>query len=160
MQARKLLLFAAGAGSLVFAACGGAVSDPFGDGGTEAGDAACVGCQDGGACTGTPPSCFCGSPVCRAGQWTCSSCHDDCATQAANLDVLRGQLRACCPTCKSVQCANVAEDVCCPITVNQGDIAGFEALAKKYKAQCSPICPGAPCPPAPSNLCDPMGVCR
>src|SRR5262249_47466360 len=119
-----------------------------------------------GGCTGSF-SCFCGSPACVNGQWTCpQKCGDTCASLLAEIENERKALRSCCPNCKKLQCQNVAQDVCCQITVNQGDVAGFEATVAKYKKMCSPLCPGTPCPIAPSNTCDPdqgsqtMGYCR
>lgn len=147
-----------------FLGCGGTVIGPIGDGGGTDGTTG----QDGttGGCTGTPPSCFCGNPVCTNGQWGCTSCGNDCNALQMQLAAEQAKLQTCCPTCKSIQCQSTAQGVCCPITTNGGDASNFNQLVMKYKSQCKPVCPGAPCPPAPSGICDPSqmdpnaGHCR
>ena len=138
---------------LALSACGGAtVILPDSDGGGKDGSG---GGDGSGSCTGTF-TCFCGTPYCDNGTWKCpSNCGDPCATLLAQIDAARKTLRSCCPTCKSLQCQGKARDVCCEITVNGGDVAGFEALVTKYKNMCQPMCPGVPCPPVPSMICDP-----
>lgn len=143
-----LVVLAAGA---VAASCGGAVdSTLLGDGGGS--DSA--GNGDGGAKDGAADA-----PVADSGT--------ACAALLAQIDAERKALRACCPPCKSIQCNAVADDVCCPFTTNGSqDLKPFEALVGQYKIQCKPICPGAPCLPVPSGICDPsggdpsLGVCR
>ncbi len=144
--------------------CGGAVSSPVEDGGGTDGGG---GGADGGGCGTTPPNCFCGSPKCTNGQWACPrDCGDPCTQLRAQIETARKMLVSCCPTCKSVQCQGVAQDVCCEITTNGGDPSAFDALVKKYKYTCMPACPGIPCLPVPSGICDPdqgsqtMGHCR
>jgi hypothetical protein len=137
---------------LFFFACGGTVAGPLGDGGGTDGT---TGSDANSGCTGMPPSCFCGSPVCNNGTWGCTSCGNDCPSLEAQLAAERAKLQACCPTCKSIQCMGTTPDVCCPITTNGGDTTAFSALVMTYKAQCKPICPGAPCVPVPSGKCIP-----
>lgn len=140
----------------IVVACGGTISGPIGDGGGN--DGTTGGDGSGGGCSGTPPSCFCGSVICRNGQWGCTDCLTDCTSLNAQLMAERQKLQQCCPTCKSIQCMGTTPDVCCPITTNGGDTSTFQALVMKYKAQCMPVCPGAPCVPVPSGICDPTGM--
>jgi len=155
---RKALCFA------FVVACGGSVVGPIGDGGGGSDGQTSDGTT--GGCTGTPPSCFCGSPKCINGQWGCTDCGNDCNSLLQQINSEQAKLQTCCPTCKSLQCLGTAQGVCCVITINSGDKSNFEALVTKYKQQCKPVCPGIPCPPAPSMVCDPSqmdpnsGHCR
>lgn len=142
--------------SLVLMACGGSVIGPLGDGG-GGGDGTTGSDGSSGNCSGGPPNCLCGSPVCKNGSWGCSAC-DDCKSLEAQLSAERTKLQQCCPTCKSIQCMGSVPDVCCPITIHSGDTTTFSALVMKYKSQCMPICPGAPCQMVPSGICDPVGM--
>jgi hypothetical protein len=159
LDMRRLVFFA------WFIGCGGTVLGPIGDGGgtdgTTGGDGG-----GGGGCTGTPPSCFCGSPKCVNGQWGCTDCGNDCNALQMQIAVEQNKLSTCCPTCKSIQCQSVAQGPCCPFTTNGGDTSNLDALVMKYKANCKFACPAIPCPPAPSGICDPSqmdpnaGHCR
>jgi hypothetical protein len=79
----------------------------------------------------------------------------DCNALDAQLIAARKQILTCCPICQTPQCTHVTNDVCCPISTTATNVSAFEALVAQYVAQCHPTCPGAPCPPAPSNTCVP-----
>jgi hypothetical protein len=142
--------------------CGGAVADPFGDGGGSDGGG---GTEGGGGCM-TLIGCQCGMPTCVNGQWACPKCADPCAVLLEQIKAAKKELQSCCPSCKSVQCQGVAVDVCCEITTNGGDKSAFETLVKTYTNTCKPACPDIVCPMAPSGICDPdqgsqtIGRCR
>jgi hypothetical protein len=84
----------------------------------------------------------------------------DCDALRADIDALRKDVTACCPLCKSLQCFRVAQDICCPITVNGGPIEKFEDAVKLYRDQCSPMCPASLCHTEPTNVCSPAGSCK
>jgi|SRR5581483_6748662 len=114
-------------------ACGGHISDPI-EGGT---DASLDSTKD-----APPPPTDGPNPV-------------DCKSLEAQLAAQRQQIKTCCPFCNSPQCTHVTKDVCCPISTTATNVSAFEALVAQYVAQCHPVCPGAPCPPAPSSTCVP-----
>lgn len=82
----------------------------------------------------------------------------DCKLLVLQLQTERDKLQKCCPTCKSLQCMGSVPDVCCPITTNGGDTTTFSSLVNAYKSQCHPLCPGAPCLPVPSGICDSVNM--
>lgn len=135
---KAIFLGLAAAAAIVVGGCGGATDTTLlGDGGGEGGDA---GRGDGGGV---------GDGGRDAG--------GQCAALLAQIDAARSQLRTCCATCKSIQCQGKARDVCCDITSNGSDPKAFESLVDQYRSLCKPICPGAPCLPVPSGICDPSG---
>jgi hypothetical protein len=146
---------------------GGSSSDGASDGASPRdGTAPPVDGGGGGPCLGQI-DCLCGKPYCDNGTWRCpNGCGDDCTSMQTQLDAMRTQLQTCCPQCKSIQCQNKAQDVCCEITVNGSDVSAFEALVTKYQNACHPACPAIACLPAPSGICDPSqndpqnGLCR
>src|SRR5262245_55985932 len=111
---------------LFLVACGGTTTDPIpkDDSGTTKDGSV----DGGGGCPMPTPSCLCGTPTCQNGQWICQSCQDPCMQMQQQLEAARRSLQQCCPSCKNLQCQGVAQDVCCAITVNMGDVAAFEAL--------------------------------
>lgn len=134
--------------ALFLVACGGSIVTSS-DGGA-----------DGGACGPFAASCPVGSnPVCVSGQWKCVAQDIDggssCATLAVQVSAARGQVQACCPTCKSLQCQKVVQDLCCPITV-QGDPTLLAQLVDQDRKQCAVACPAMPCPPL-SKTCKQLG---
>jgi hypothetical protein len=82
----------------------------------------------------------------------------DCNALEAQLAAQRKQILTCCPICQTPQCTQVTKDVCCPISTTATNVSAFEALVAQYVSQCHPVCPGAPCPPAPSSTCIPGGT--
>ena len=121
---------ACGGSTVVISDDGGAVSDATADGGST---------NDGGA-TGDGGSA--------------------CVELANEIATVKTEAQKCCPTCDSLLCTQVAQDLCCVITV--GDFQkGQEltALVQKYKSSCRYACPAMPCPKAPSVQCGPSALC-
>jgi len=69
-------------------------------------------------------------------------------------------LQSCCPTCPSAQCTVPVQGLCCAFSASATTpgvaIAQYEQAVQKYKQACPVVCPGTPCPPAPSNVCNAM----
>jgi hypothetical protein len=82
----------------------------------------------------------------------------NCAELLKKLDSLRAAARQCCPFCNHAPCQFVAQDFCCPLTVDSQSSAAVVAFENAYNdaraAGCSVPCPGIPCQPAPSMMCD------
>jgi hypothetical protein len=79
-----------------------------------------------------------------------SSC-DDLYAQIAQQ---KADAQTCCPTCKSIQCSAVVQDLCCPISVQAAKADQLTALIQQFNAACHHACPAIPCPRV-SMQCDP-----
>lgn len=91
----------------------------------------------------------------------------NCADLEKKLDALRTQAKTCCPICNSIQCGNLVDDVCCPISITGTAAPDFSAAVAEYKRLCGPIaCPAIVCRDKASFECvpgaDPKGAgsCR
>ena len=65
-----------------------------------------------------------------------------CEQLAAQVATAKAAATACDPHSNMVQCAFVAQDVCCQIAVNTQDAAdSYTALVRNYLSQCHQVCP-------------------
>jgi hypothetical protein len=87
----------------------------------------------------------------------------DCNALLLALNEDRDKARTCCATCNIVQCTQKANDLCCPISVNDTSspaVVAFEAALTAYLQSCGPVnCPGGACIKAPSDICGLTGRC-
>jgi hypothetical protein len=89
-----------------------------------------------------------------------------CEEILKGIDALRPKVRTCCAACRSLQCMQTVDDLCCPFTATTVD-PNFVAMVAEYKKRCGPIdCPAIVCTETPSKVCDPeqgnpsSGTCR
>jgi hypothetical protein len=79
----------------------------------------------------------------------------NCEDLAKHIGEVKAEAQKCCPTCDSIQCASVAQDLCCPISVQNVDKGKeLSTLVSQFKASCSYACPAMPCRSVPSMKCD------
>ncbi len=80
-----------------------------------------------------------------------------CDELAKRLEQLREGAQKCCPFCNALQCEIFAEDVCCPISVENVDKGKeLSLLAAEYRQSCQAVCPAILCRDRPSLDCDPL----
>ena len=140
-------------GSAIAIACGGTTgNDLFADAGGSGNDGSSK--ADGSNTTD--------SGTVKDGGGTLPDGAPDCTALSAQLDALRKKANACSGGSANV-CGKTISDFCCPLTVtnpDSPDSKAFETARDNFKNLCgAPVCPGAPCPPAPSNACGSTGQC-
>jgi hypothetical protein len=144
-----LILVGAVASTLAIAAsCGGTVA-PVGqddDGGSDAASASDAGDA--------------GSVRLDGGGGKDTGGGQSCDVLRQQIDRLREAATRCCPTCKSLQCQDQAQDLCCPASVTSAsspDAQKLEAAAQSYAKQgCDIACTAMPCRTTGSGICDPV----
>ena len=82
----------------------------------------------------------------------------NCNELLMKVDQLRTGARQCCPACDHAPCQYTVQDFCCPLTVDSQSSQNVIAFENAYNAAraagCGVACPGIPCQPAPSMMCD------
>lgn len=79
-----------------------------------------------------------------------------CEALVQTIDARRPTVLSCCPICRVPQCAQLVDDLCCPISATSPDPA-FVAAVAEYKRRCPPrACPAIVCRTEPSRACEPV----